>query len=1723
MAQEDENIFKRIWSSDPVQKFFNYDEFIRDEAIQRAMETTEAFDKGGFTGGMAHIGREYASDIAGLPTALVGKSNPLAEWLDPSENTEIGARAELQYQKHRQAYGRDPSMAEKYDILQGVQNEINPWLTETKKVAGFDITNRGLIGAPVTATAIAGEIALTAGMAGLAKTLGKRGVKEAVEKSPGTIAGQAAEGAKNVARETARQGLLIPKRIDDLVALTLKTFIGKPIQYGYRGVAGVAKGGKFAFDTAFNRAAGKANEAGIDPALSTPQLTDAAGKIIKQPYQPTSGAAPKNFDVPEREPSIFDGAGNKYDEIENISNVNTWRNKLTGAFGRNKDLTTEEKLGKKVDAEIKKKDDWFRNIIDGMSTYDTGQFATLLGTLMRRFPKTFVSYGGSGKAVYGGDLPENIVVLNGDLIDKGLLNSTTTFEKGVLISDEYVAKLNQNNRSAVIYYSDTGAPYVNVRDMETKGAGIGDILEMFEDGTFDEGFKLLKTSVDDELIGAWGDKAQGIFKLGENGAIKYKGEEMSAHEILAEMRNILQKYEKVGVQEGATGAGIGKIVNYVLDANGKIIQGSGGAAMPRTLLKAPPEGRRNLRGLKWEDEEIHKRKIPTEAEAISLGYNIANPKISLEGRIRFMGKIHMQNRQADLLKKSATKFNVRYGTVNDLVGRNFYDDIKAQYSDIKKVFEQQGLYSKGGRSSLSKAAIKEVDGLVAKIDNIDLEAKFKLDAVDAPSDSIKKEIENLKSSLVDIDNSIGKVITKGKGFTQEQIQEVRNLVKQKKYTLNNIVNEALDGAEKLDGLRIRDYYFPSELASAVTKTLQDIRKLDPDRGTNIFETINNISRTYSATGDLSAPGIQGMVAMVNDFKRRIVRMGMNPEDFPVLSQGDSITAVKHMLGSFATRGEEIMGEYFVSADSFARIHGYPTTEDIIRAGGAIRGKAPDLFAGADRWGAFSNLPVLRQILRKFDLAFTSYGNFIRHSLIQQEMMMMMREKGMTVAELIDSGNAAPIAAAYNKITGVGGTRGFGAFSGSAGQFLIFAPKFFKARLDTLGNFLQGVAKGDEATLEQAIARRMMTSFIGMGTTLTLGINAMTGEETDMNPFKQNEATGEYYFNPNFMRIHLGELDISLFGPWDSILRIISTPAFVALNAPTQGVSPETMYKELRGVLSGPLITKALDLVAGEDAIGQRTRTVVKQDEVTKEIVEKNFWEDPDAALKVGEYLIENLIPFAWDDVLFADPGRESIVGRGKDGVAEILGGNIQGAKEVGTAGAQFVGQFFGVKSTYETLSEAVDEAEAGILELGPSDIRLQEAFGMNEKELGIYLAQHGRGLLKDGSLNIGAGLKSMFLGERTPDFSDIAKDYQKNIQRMQEEGRFPEFFSSEEWKDLEKKYEERLFNSKGDYSEYTIRRNALMDQEQEELSKLENAFKTGTMYENPLTGEKVETGDMQDIATFYKTSRKISASFANRRRSLTDPLTGQFSKLDEFFKFGRETALGKISGADADIYDFSQASYYDKLWGEDSIVMPDGDINWEKREIKLREWAAELKQRYPILSDSEIGSYLYRVENYSKKEAPPLKRAMMEMTSQIQESGYYDVERNIFYRILNQSGATQDTQENLIGLYTRWKQQTGQDKKALEQQYPILKIVSEAATEQKKIFRIRHPRIDAMLRLVGSTKSKEPLTNYGRVVDYVVSLNRQQPLSEQELLQFFYNLLNQEVDYDQTYSTLFKT
>lgn len=57
-----------------------------------------------------------------------------------------------------------------------------------------------------------------------------------------------------------------------------------------------------------------------------------------------------------------------------------------------------------------------------------------------------------------------------------------------------------------------------------------------------------------------------------------------------------------------------------------------------------------------------------------------------------------------------------------------------------------------------------------------------------------------------------------------------------------------------------------------------------------------------------------------------------------------------------------------------------------------------------------------------------------------------------------------------------------------------------------------------------------------------------------------------------------------------------------------------------------------------------------------------------------------------------------------------------------------------------------------------------------------------------------------------------------------------------------RKTKQRLEESRDDYSLYKLKRDSLLEQELVELEKLEEAFKSGTMYENPITGEKVSSG-----------------------------------------------------------------------------------------------------------------------------------------------------------------------------------------------------------------------------------------------------------------------------------------
>ena len=1784
---EQPGLVSRFFGSTPVRTVFEAPEYLRDEAIQRYMETKEAFNEQGFLGGLGHMGREALSDIAN-PTGIVGTTNPLADWIDPSKDTEIGARVEAEYQNFRdQNMGKDPSMAEKYDIMQNVQNEINPWLAETKNMMGMDITHRGLIGLPVEAGVIGLEVAATGGAATLAKTLGRTGAREAAQKAPKSLSGQAAQGAKNVAREAARQTLLIPKRIDDVVATTLKWTVGKPIQYTFKAGAKGLGGAKWAADILYERVMKKGAEEGLPAADVAKKATEQTRINTGDPnyinnYNATLGniyGIPQlNEATPEKilldKDSIFStgmpaeivtepgAVKSKYNTaIATLDSV--WR-RVTGNPQKTAEEIKLENFGKATVKGLARQSDIHNTQVEGISYLSRLKVASTINFIRNEFPDLLrpnkvesPKFNLGSKNLIGVDelgnkIEEAMLGKESSLLDLAFHEDyftknnivTRSGEKATIlgntrVSDDYVYEIRntrgRNNTEISQEQINKGIDESGnniVEKIYLSNSLLPDFAEVVERlPRFKTALEALEVTVDDALIEKYSKKliSGTIETRGDEGIEEIvsvlrrkKGEKINVYELMKEVKDEAdiietQLFKDYGETLGAkTGRGV--------------LYSEGAANFPRQVITMVDN---RYGGEIIEGNKVNHRKFASGSEANYYGYHNAPPEIALHNRALYVGRKNGDLKKKALIQQAANDLGVEYGTVHGLLGKSFYQSVENNYADIstilKSIARQGSVFdrkTKTLRPNMSLA--KSINKIIDDIESFDVVPVLTPDAAKGPGEILIEEKKRLLKHFgkdTGVGSSIRKIIN-SKQITPNQKNELERLLSRSLDNINSLGNRIDETKDALDEIGLQGYNFPTAFRNVVAQGVKDIRRFDPDKQRNVMENINNMMRTYGATGDMSAIGIQGWATIMNDIRERATSLGMDKE-LKVLSNGDGLTAVGESWHALWRNGDIVVQDFFNRASLASTINGTASPNEAVRVGLAILGNAPDMGINRQQFGFLER--VTPGFLKNFDRSFTHYGNVIRYQLFDHEMGLRMLEKNSdgtfkTAQQLIDSGDAAQIAASINKLTGVGARVGVGAFSGNIGQFLIFAPRFFKARIDTLVNAGAGLAKGDEANLQQQVARRYMSTLVGMHTFLTVGINSMMGEETDFQPWKRNEATGEIYFNNNFMRTHIGDLDISFLGPYDTILRLASLPFIIPINAKQQGISINQMAEDVRGAISGPLITKFIDLMTGENAIGQRTTSVIKKDEKTGEISEEYWLKSPEAMGEVAKTLLDGLVPFAWDEVFFGEAGKPGLLERAGEGVADIASGEIvEGTKDVATAGTQFVGQMFGVKSSYETLNEAMDEAEAGILELGPSDIRLQEAFDMSEKELGIFLAQHGSGLWHDGKLDIGAGIKSVLTGEVTPDFTDLAKDYQKNIQRMQEEGRFPEFFSPDEWESMQEKTKQRLEESRDDYSLYKLKRDSLLEQELVELEKLEEAFKSGTMYENPITGEKVSSGEMQDVATFHKKSRNLSASFARRRRALTDPIVGEFKEIDELFKFGRESSLGKISNSDADIYDFAQATYYDKLWDEeDGIVMPDGDINCEKREIKLVQWADEMKARYPSLSDSDIASYLFRAERKAKKDAPPIKKALMEMTDSIKDSGYYDIERDIFYNQLDKANVSTKIRGELVTLYSRWKQQSAQDRKVLEEQRPILKSLSDLSKQQKEIFRMRNPRIDAMLRVVSSNKSKEALTNYGTVVDAVMINNRKKALSEEKMLAFFYDILNEEVTYEQAYKNLYQ-
>jgi len=176
----------------------------------------------------------------------------------------------------------------------------------------------------------------------------------------------------------------------------------------------------------------------------------------------------------------------------------------------------------------------------------------------------------------------------------------------------------------------------------------------------------------------------------------------------------------------------------------------------------------------------------------------------------------------------------------------------------------------------------------------------------------------------------------------------------------------------------------------------------------------------------------------------------------------------------------------------------------------------------------------------------------------------MRSSGQTLQQAIQTGEVARISRITNTMTGTGPAQ----FAGTWGDFFLFAPRFFQARIETAAKALAGLRPG--ATLDQRVARNNIIRFIGWGTAFTVALNELAGEETDFRPVVDGKK------NNNFMRVRWAGRDWSLFGTWDSLVGLFITAG---------------MGDPLRGVrsMASPSVQMVWDQIVARTFIGKKAR------------------------------------------------------------------------------------------------------------------------------------------------------------------------------------------------------------------------------------------------------------------------------------------------------------------------------------------------------------------------------------------------------------------------------------------------------------------------------------------------------------------------------------------------------
>jgi len=440
----------------------------------------------------------------------------------------------------------------------------------------------------------------------------------------------------------------------------------------------------------------------------------------------------------------------------------------------------------------------------------------------------------------------------------------------------------------------------------------------------------------------------------------------------------------------------------------------------------------------------------------------------------------------------------------------------------------------------------------------------------------------------------------------------------------------------LDYPQLNGLTFPERMAA---RTNQFIKKERGDLATTArsiaaVDRVQRLWKASNATLDLSGIGIQALMTSWDNPKRLAI----------------ALPRALQALGSPGAYGDWATG-FDARA---ARQGGFTLAEMTGQFGLAQTNEAIDISSGILQSGL--GIPKVGNVLgspfRAADRSFGAVGDISRAETLN-DLLMEQLAAGMSKTEIAKTGLGRELADVSNYSTGYVN----GDFT--VPNLVMFSGRFFAARLKSLLSGARGIdldapldllpvvgtklkpyvpSLNPYARTRDKYARRMILRMYGWGTLLTVAVNTRNGHETDFRLVVDGK------FNSNFIRIRGKTRDYSVFGPADSMLRIIVNLGLFRAKDTFDSIT------------NAPVFNIVSDLYTNEKFGG----VPIINDKIENPTMKQNA---ANTARQL-EYVFSQTLPFAGDEVgsIIGDAWRDGSDPAAVADAAMTAAGEIIGAK-----------------------------------------------------------------------------------------------------------------------------------------------------------------------------------------------------------------------------------------------------------------------------------------------------------------------------------------------------------------------------------------------------------------------------------------------------------------------------